>query len=84
MKPGIRVFDVKLQDKVVLKDFDVVAAAGGKNRALVKDFSVTIDKRELSIELLPKATSVTRETAPILSAIEIVEKKQSVERDTMT
>jgi len=84
VKPGIRVFDVKLQDKVVLKDFDVVAAAGGKNRALVKDFSVTIDKRELSIELLPKATSVTRETAPILSAIEIVEKKQSVERDTMT
>jgi len=35
---GQRVFDVRLQGKTVLKDFDIVAAAGGGNRAVVKEF----------------------------------------------
>ncbi|MGB2824970.1 MAG: malectin domain-containing carbohydrate-binding protein, partial [Phycisphaerae bacterium] len=36
-KPGGRVFDVAVQGKTVLKDFDIVAAAGGPNRAVVKE-----------------------------------------------
>ncbi|MGB2823161.1 MAG: malectin domain-containing carbohydrate-binding protein, partial [Phycisphaerae bacterium] len=38
-KPGGRVFDVAVQGKTVLKDFDVVAAAGGPNRAVVKEIA---------------------------------------------
>jgi len=72
---GTRVFDVKLQGKTVLKDFDVVAAAGGINRALVKEFSAVSAARTLSVELIPKAKVVTEATAPILSAIEIIEKR---------
>jgi hypothetical protein len=36
-KPGGRVFDVALQGKTVLKDFDIVAEAGGPDRAVVKE-----------------------------------------------
>ena len=35
---GERVFDVSLNDKVVLKDLDVFKAAGGPNTPLVKEF----------------------------------------------
>jgi len=35
---GQRVFDVRLQDKMVLKNFDIAATAGGMNRAVVKEF----------------------------------------------
>ena len=37
-KPGGRVFQVMLQDRAVLKDFDIVAEAGGPRRAVVKEF----------------------------------------------
>ncbi len=38
VKPGRRVFDVRLQDKTVLRRFDVAAGAGGEKRAIVKEF----------------------------------------------
>ena len=39
---GMRVFDVALNDTVVLKDFDVFKAAGGKNIAYDRSFPVAI------------------------------------------
>ncbi|GAI55449.1 unnamed protein product, partial [marine sediment metagenome] len=35
---GRRVFDIKLQDKVVLQSFDILETAGKANRAVVKEF----------------------------------------------
>ena len=67
IKPGQRVFDVKLGDKVVLEDFDVVKAAGGPDRAVVKTFDDVATARALSIEFTPKASA-----PPILSGIEIL------------
>jgi len=67
---GERVFDVKLQGKTVLKDFDVVKAAGGSRRALVKQFDNVTARRALTLEMVPKAGEVTASTAPILSAVE--------------
>lgn len=72
-KPGERVFDVKLQDKVVLEDFDIVKEAGGGNRALVKEFAGIVASTELALELVPKAQEVTERAAPIISGMEIVE-----------
>jgi beta-galactosidase len=40
-QPGIRVFDVALNGKTVLKDFDVFSAAGGKNIAFDTSFTVS-------------------------------------------
>ena len=70
-EPGERVFDVKLQGKTVLKDFDVVKAAGGSRRALVKQFDGITARRALTLDLVPKAREVTASTAPILSAVEV-------------
>ena len=69
-RPGERVFDVKLQDKVVLKDFDI--AAEGTNRAVVRQFDGVVATRALSIELIPKSASLSSKTVPVLCGIEIV------------
>jgi len=37
--PGQRLFNVAINGQKVLKDFDIFQAAGGRNKALVKDFS---------------------------------------------
>ncbi len=70
--PGQRVFDVKLQGQVVLKDFDVVKEAGGRNRAALKQFSGIRVQDRLMIELAPKTDKPTPEQGPILQAVEIV------------
>ena len=46
---GMRVFDVALNGMVVLKDFDVFKAAGGKNIAYDRSFSVDIPRGLLHI-----------------------------------
>jgi len=72
IEPGQRVFDVKVQGKVVLKDFDVIKAAGGRDRAVVKQINNIVAARTLTIELVPKTAKLTSATAPILSGIEIL------------
>ena len=72
VKRGQRVFDVKLGGVTVLKDFDVVRAARGGHRALVRQFDGIMATRTVTIELVPKAAELTPTTAPILSAIEIL------------
>lgn len=71
-KPGERVFDVKLQGKVVLRDFDIAAIAGSGNRAVVKDFRGIVASRALTLELIPKAQEITDLTAPVLCGLEIL------------
>jgi len=70
-KPGQRVFDVKLQDKVVLKDFDIAATAG-TNYAVVKQFDGIVATGALDVELVPKSAGQTSLSEPIISGIEIV------------
>ncbi|NQT54115.1 hypothetical protein HQ576_18815, partial [bacterium] len=72
VRRGERVFDVRLQGKTVLEDFDVVRAARGRNRAVVKEFDGVVARRAIMLEFIPKAAEVTERTAPILSAIEIL------------
>ncbi|OGV72715.1 MAG: hypothetical protein A3K19_02755 [Lentisphaerae bacterium RIFOXYB12_FULL_65_16] len=72
VKPGQRVFDVLLQGKLVLENFDVVAAAQGCRRAVVKEFADVTVSRAVSLEFVPKAPAPTADTAPILSGVEIL------------
>ncbi len=54
--PGQRVFDVAINDKIVAKDLDIFARAGGKDRALVETF--VADAPEGTIRLsVPHVTS---------------------------
>ena len=70
--PGGRVFDIKLQGKVVAKDFDIVRSAGGQNAAIVKQFAGVRVTTGLLIELVPKLKQPTAEQAPILNGIQVL------------
>ncbi|PIZ48374.1 MAG: hypothetical protein COY42_06640 [Armatimonadetes bacterium CG_4_10_14_0_8_um_filter_66_14] len=66
-KPGQRVFDVKLQGKTVLTNFDLAKEAGD-NRAVVREFDNVVAARALTIELVPKGS---QSEPPVISAVEI-------------
>ncbi len=74
-RPAVRVFDVKLQGKTVLKDFDIAAAAGGRDKAVFRDFRGIEVADKLVVELVPKSRKPAPEQAPILQAVEIVREK---------
>ncbi|MBW8034384.1 MAG: hypothetical protein FVQ79_01605, partial [Planctomycetes bacterium] len=69
LKPGRRIFDVSLQGRQVLKDFDVAREAGTTNRCVVKEFNEILIKNDLKISLDPADTN---NLTPILSGIEII------------
>jgi hypothetical protein len=68
LKPGERVFDVALQDKIVLKSVDL-AKTTGKNQGLVKRFE-GVDIADVLKITLQKSPGSTRQ--PILSGVELV------------
>jgi hypothetical protein len=56
LQPGQRLFDVALQGKEILKDFDICREAGGADRALVKEFIVPAST-ELKLKFVPRKGS---------------------------
>ncbi|HEY2572939.1 MAG TPA: PQQ-binding-like beta-propeller repeat protein [Verrucomicrobiaceae bacterium] len=70
--PGQRVFDVKLQDKTVLKDFDTVTSTGGARKAHVAQFTEIPVTTSLVIELIPVHAHADAEHQPILSGVEVL------------
>jgi outer membrane protein assembly factor BamB len=70
-QPGQRVFDVALQGRPVLSGLDVVAAAGGSLRPLVRSFDGIPAENELEITL-----NAGTNPPPVLSGVEIVEQPQ--------
>lgn len=71
LQPGDRVFSVALQGKAVLQDFDVVQAAGIRNRTVVKEFRGIEVLDNLEVSLLP-----VRGKSPLLCGIEVVREQQ--------
>jgi outer membrane protein assembly factor BamB len=70
--PGTRVFDVKLQEQVVAKDFDPVREAGGPGRALVKEFRGVTAKDQLVVELIAPAKEPKGGSMPVLQGLEVL------------
>ncbi len=70
---GERVFDVVLQGRTVLKDFDIAKRTGGRFRAIVQEFRDVEADRLLEIRFVPKDGSLTDRNAPTLSAVEVVQ-----------
>lgn len=68
---GQRVFDVRLQGRVVLKDFDVAKEAGGPRRAVVKSFELIEAAGAMTLEFVPRAGPLAASTAPILCGWEV-------------
>ena len=71
-KTGQRVFDIKLQDKLVAENFDIVRAAGGQQRAIVKEFTGIEVRDNLTLELVAKDPQPSEDHWPLLQATEIV------------
>jgi outer membrane protein assembly factor BamB len=71
-KAGRRVFDVKLQGKVVLKGFDIMRTAGNANTAVVKQFTGIRAGKTLVVEMLANAADPQMNQAPLINCIEVI------------
>lgn len=71
-KPGKRVFDVKLQDKTVLKSFDLVAKCGGVKTAHVEEFTNIPVTDKLLLELIPAQANPDNAHQPVINGIEVL------------
>jgi outer membrane protein assembly factor BamB len=67
LPPGRRRFDVALQGRPVLKDFDISQEAGGPNRTLVKEFKGIKVAKELTVTLTPSDPA----SVPVLCGVEV-------------
>ncbi len=70
-KPGQRVFDVKLNGKVVLDDFDIMKEAGAADRAVWKDFTLTLGK-DLTVELVAKSDRPAAAQMPLINGVQVL------------
>jgi len=68
-RAGRRIFDVSLQGKKVLNDFDIAEEAGGTNRSVVREFRGILVKDDLRITLTPAEAA---QAQPLLNGIEII------------
>jgi len=73
---GGRVFDVTIQDKIVLENFDIISEAGKKDKELIKSFSGIRAGNTLTIEMNPKqgntilcGIELIQESAPLTQTI---------------
>jgi len=67
-KPGSRVFDVKLDGKVVLKDFDIIKETGKADRAVWREFTLSLGK-DLTIELVANSDKPTVASMPLINGV---------------
>ena len=71
-RAGARVFDVKLNGRIVLRDFDIAQEAGGKNIALLKEFRGVEVSDDLTVELVSRMDQPSEAQAPLLNSVEVV------------
>ena len=69
--PGRRVFDIKLQGKVVHANCDIAQLAGGNDKAVVTDYRGVSVNSSLVVELIPKSRQPSETTAPIVNFIDV-------------
>ena len=71
-QPNKRIFSIRLQNQLVLEDFDVFEEANGISRGVMKEFENIVVSENLTIELVPKFAVSDKAQMPVLSFIEIV------------
>jgi hypothetical protein len=70
-RPGQRMFDVAVQGKTVLKGLDIVNRAGGRNRAIVKEFNGIEASERIVIDLTSKRQPPDDNALPVISGVEV-------------
>ena len=69
-RPGERVFDLAIQGKRVLKNFDIVKETGGQNSLIVKEFKNIKVVKDIVIALNPNKKA--KRDVAVISGIEII------------
>jgi hypothetical protein len=72
VKPGERVFGIRIQGRTVEEALDIVKEAGGSRKALTRTYKGVPASTNLTLEFVPQAKSPTARTMPLLSGMEIV------------
>ena len=68
-----RVFDIAIQGKPLLENFDIIAEAGAPNRGIVKQFTGIKVADDLTVALTPSDDAGVAE--PILCGLEVIAEK---------
>ncbi|HQO37123.1 MAG TPA: malectin domain-containing carbohydrate-binding protein, partial [bacterium] len=71
-KPGQRVFDIRVQGKVVADNFDPAKETAGEQKTIIKELPGISVSNALAVELIPKVESTTKEQAPLLNFVKAV------------
>ena len=71
-KPGDRIFNIKVQDKTVLENFDIAGETGKSDKEIIKSFPGIKAGKSLKIDLIPVKGNT------ILSGIELIEETMAV------
>jgi hypothetical protein len=71
-KPGQRVFDVKLNGKTVLADFDILKDAGQPDSAVWKEFPLEADG-DLVLELVSKHQKPAPGQMPLINGMQVLQ-----------
>ena len=71
-RAGVRAFDIGLQGKLVRRAFDIVEAAGGRDRCVVGTFEGIEVRGRLVIELTSSFREPSSRQAPVISSIELI------------
>ncbi|MBN2377761.1 MAG: PQQ-binding-like beta-propeller repeat protein [Sedimentisphaerales bacterium] len=75
---GKRIFDIKIQGKIVVENFDIIAAAGSSNQAITKEFASIKVQDNLIIEMIPKTNNPQTNELPVLNSIEFIRQKEKL------
>ncbi|MBC8183780.1 PQQ-binding-like beta-propeller repeat protein [candidate division KSB1 bacterium] len=79
---GKRVFDIKLQDNVVLENFNLTKAMGKNKQIITKEFNNVNVENDLKIELFASNSNQKVDRAPIINFIEIIREDISTIAET--
>ncbi len=70
--PGQRVFDIKIQNDIKAKAFDIADGAKSADQVLIQEFKNIMVRDNLVLEFIPQSTDTKVETAPLVNFIEII------------
>jgi len=73
-QPGRRVFNVRLNGKTALKDFDIIKEAGKADRAVWKEFTVVLDT-DLVLDFAAKSDSPAPDQMPLINGLIVLREK---------
>jgi outer membrane protein assembly factor BamB len=70
--PGDRIFDIGIQNDVVLDDFSIMEETGSHDTVVIKEFKKIDVKDVLALKLVPKNSNPQTGQVPLINFIEVV------------